>query len=58
MGVLVGGRALNLLRSPSPVHLLSLSPDGQTLGKGLEGLVGRGTGGEDALGHRQDRVEG
>ena len=56
MGVLVGGRALNLLRSPSPVHLLSLSPDGQTLEKGLE-RGGRGTGGGDALGHRQDRVE-
>ena len=55
MGVLVGGLALNLLSPLS--HLLSLSPDGQTLEKGLE-LGGRGTGGEDALGHRQDRVEG
>ena len=57
MGVLVGGLALNLSLSLALNLNLSLSPDGQTLEKGLE-LGGRGTGGEDALGHRQDRVEG
>ena len=53
MGVLVGGLALNLSLSLALNLNLSLSPDGQTLELG-----GRGTGGEDALGHRQDRVEG
>ena len=55
MGVLVGGLVLNLSLSLALNLNLSLSPDG--LEKGLE-LGGRGTGGEDALGHRQDRVEG
>ena len=54
MGVLVGGLALNLSLSLALNLNLSLSPDGPD---GLE-LGGRGTGGEDALGHRQDRVEG
>ena len=55
------GLGLNLRSPLSPVGqtlLLNLCPtDGQTLEKVLE-PGGRGTRGEDALGHGQDRVGG
>ena len=57
MSVLVGGLALNEIHLQMNHARETQTQKTQTLETGLQ-FGGRGTGGEDALGRRQNRVEG